>query len=496
MITLALSIKSLHGIGRRKLNKSRNKNINKEEREYENTKKELNNLLSLDVINNITAIFNTYSKIFNIRLDETNKNDLIDNIKFINYFNRNKNRKKKDDTVLGLTSVSYLSIDKYIEIFSNKKLFSKEEDKMSSYKSQNKSLKNEGDETRDNTNIFLERNIKAFEIIYDKTIDHSDYFIPSNQHCGNCWAHSTINYLKGYCKLLKDKLSDQENELCQNISVKELTLCGSDDGGCDGGKLGLGLEYLFKTGLIEEEKDKQNDIGIQQIDIQEYKSNKNNCGSNNHLKLVMKADYICECLYHSAIVHDGPDFKIHNSDCKKIFLNNKIEPPYLVGIKLKNKNDIRKFQHLKGEGIFKETFLYNNENESIEFNHAMVVTGYIVNNNNSKDHHFVVLNSHGEQWGNKGFMKYKRSIYNKFNDGFTLDYSLLMYLKFEEYKNLHNTNNIKLKVENEKEEVGIFDPKYNQFTIPKLNKKELLANNPSSNFLNLLKSPKHLTEQK
>ena len=68
-----------------------------------------------------------YSNIFNLDKNnmEKHKTDLIENIKFIQAYNKNETLNTDTygvKTELGLTSVSYLSVKSYVELYGNKKL--------------------------------------------------------------------------------------------------------------------------------------------------------------------------------------------------------------------------------------------------------------------------------------------------------------------------------------------------------------------------------------
>jgi len=189
--------------------------------------------------------------------------------------------------------------------------------------------------------------------------------VKNQERCGSCWAFSTTGSLEGQHFKATQKLV--------SLSEQNLVDCSKKEGnkGCKGGLMDKGFEYIIKNGGIDTEESyrykgvdgrcefKQADVGATMKSFVDVKR-----GSEDALQ--------------QAIAEIGP-------------------------ISVAMDAGHMSFQHYK-QGIYKER-----QCSSVKLDHGVLAVGY---GSNSEGDFWIVKNSWGEIWGDKGYFMLARNDQN------------------------------------------------------------------------------------
>jgi len=189
--------------------------------------------------------------------------------------------------------------------------------------------------------------------------------VKNQERCGSCWAFSTTGSLEGQHFKASQKLV--------SLSEQNLVDCSKKEGnkGCKGGLMDKGFEYIIKNGGIDTEESyrykgvdgrcefKQADVGATMKSFVDVKR-----GSEDALQ--------------QAIAEIGP-------------------------ISVAMDAGHMSFQHYK-QGIYKER-----QCSSVKLDHGVLAVGY---GSNSEGDFWIVKNSWGEIWGDKGYFMLARNDQN------------------------------------------------------------------------------------
>ena len=187
-------------------------------------------------------------------------------------------------------------------------------------------------------------------------------------HCGSCWAFATVGALEGqqvYLNITKSKVIP--------LSVQELVDCSSDeDCGCSGGNMGQAMADIATLGGIGSDQDYP------------YKAVEGKCNFDKK----------------KAVMSDIGSYGVYEDEEKlRHFIA--LYGPVAVGVYASDNF----FEY--HSGVFVDE-LCSNENFFTILNHAMLVVGY---GTDPKDgDYWIVKNSWGESWGEKGFIRMKRGV--------------------------------------------------------------------------------------
>lgn len=178
--------------------------------------------------------------------------------------------------------------------------------------------------------------------------------------CGSCWAFSAIGSVEGVNQIVTGEM----------ISLSEQELVDCDRGqnqGCNGGLMDYAFEFIIKNGGIDTEKDYP------------YKGADGRCdeGRKQNSKVVVIDDY-----------QDVPT-QSESSLLKAVTKN-----PVSVAIEAGG----RDFQHYQG-GVYTGACGTN-------LDHGVLAVGYGTDDD-GKDY-WIVKNSWGPSWGEKGFIRMER----------------------------------------------------------------------------------------
>jgi KDEL-tailed cysteine endopeptidase len=194
--------------------------------------------------------------------------------------------------------------------------------------------------------------------------------VKNQMQCGSCWAFSTTGSVEGINQIVTGKLV--------SVSEQELVDCDTTrDHGCHGGLMDFAFDWIVHNGGIDTERDYK------------YKAIDEQC------KVDKEARYVVTIDGHE----DVPAFD--EASLAKAVANQ----PVSVAIEA----DQREFQLYAG-GIFDAEC-------GTQLDHGVLVVGYGSELNetaadNSTVDYWIVKNSWGPMWGDKGYIRLRRNIGN------------------------------------------------------------------------------------
>ncbi|KAF7105391.1 hypothetical protein CFC21_106204 [Triticum aestivum] len=186
--------------------------------------------------------------------------------------------------------------------------------------------------------------------------------VKNQGQCGSCWAFSTVATIEGLHKIKRGTIV--------SLSEQQLVDCDSLDGGCNGGQTSRAFLWIKRNG------------GITTTASYRYKASRGQCMRNRKPAAT---------IIGSRAVKSNSEVSLMNAVANR---------PVAVAISVDGKH----FHHFK-------LGIYNGPCGDGKLNHAVTVVGYGQQKQNGAKY-WIVKNSWGGTWGDKGFMQMKRGTKN------------------------------------------------------------------------------------
>ncbi|KAI9174350.1 hypothetical protein LWI28_015997 [Acer negundo] len=214
------------------------------------------------------------------------------------------------------------------------------------------------------TGTFMYENVQQVPPSVDWRKNGAVSIVKDQGQCGSCWAFSTIAAVEGINQIKTNKLV--------SLSEQELVDCDtSENQGCNGGLMDLAFDFIKKKG------------GITTEDKYPYGANDGTCDASK--------------LNSPAVSIDGhEDVPANDEDA---LLKAAANQPISVAIDAGSSD----FQFYS-EGVFTGKC-------GTELNHGVAVVGYGTTLDGTK--YWIVRNSWGPEWGEKGYIRMQRGISDK-----------------------------------------------------------------------------------
>jgi len=190
--------------------------------------------------------------------------------------------------------------------------------------------------------------------------NNTEYLSPvkNQERCGSCWAFSTTSAIETFMRM--------NNYTVDRLSEQELVDCSIENNGCNGGIMHKAMDFVI------EQK------GLHSNEDYPYNGVDNNCTNLNNIEKITGSNIT---KYEFIIPKSPLDMMISVS-----------KSPIALGL------DANNFYFR----FYKEGVIDVPSNFSQTLNHAVLLVGY---DYDEKGFYWIIQNSWGESWGDKGFCK-------------------------------------------------------------------------------------------
>lgn len=201
------------------------------------------------------------------------------------------------------------------------------------------------------------------EIIWNNSIISN---VKNQGRCGSCWAFSTTGALEANMRI--------NNFVIDRLSEQELVDCSTENSGCNGGLMHTALDYCIENNGLSSNHDYN------------YTERTGTCLYNCNLNETIQ--------FKRVIGSNISDYKF-------------TVPRSVIDIKASLKKgpicialDASPIEFR----FYKEGIIDIPNRNTSQMNHAVLLTGYSINENGS---YWIIQNSWGEKWGDNGYAKIK-----------------------------------------------------------------------------------------
>lgn len=214
------------------------------------------------------------------------------------------------------------------------------------------------------TGKFMYANVNALPTSVDWRKNGAVTPVKNQGQCGSCWAFSTVVAVEGINQIRTNELT--------SLSEQELVDCDTNENqGCSGGLMDLAFEFIKEKG------------GLTSEIVYPYQASDETCDKNKENAPVVSIDG------HEDVPENSED------DLMKAVAHQ----PVSVAIDAGSSD----FQFYS-EGVFTGRC-------GTELNHGVAAVGYGTTIDRTK--YWIVKNSWGEEWGEKGYIRMQRGIRHK-----------------------------------------------------------------------------------
>lgn len=182
--------------------------------------------------------------------------------------------------------------------------------------------------------------------------------VKNQEQCGSCWAFSTTSAIETFMRI--------NNYTVDRLSEQELVDCSIENNGCSGGIMHKALDYIIQQKGLHSNLDYP------------YKGRDNNCTQLKDIPKVLGSNITN---YEFIIPKSPLDMMISVT-----------KSPIALGL------DANNFYFR----FYKDGVIDVPSNFSQTLNHAVLLVGY---DYDDKGFYWIIQNSWGESWGDKGFCK-------------------------------------------------------------------------------------------
>lgn len=220
----------------------------------------------------------------------------------------------------------------------------------------------------------LARQVEVPDAVDWRNVSGRVSHVKNQGQCGSCWAFSAVGALEGQEKVWKKSNESIDKNLVE-LSEQNLVDCVKDDAGCNGGLMQDAFEWVKQEGGIDDEQSYP------------YEARTRKCR--------FRKDKVAFTDTGATMLPSGDEQQLKEVVAKF--------GPVSVGIDASS----MWFQFYK-KGVYNHKHCKNKENQ---LDHGVLVVGY--GTDPKQGDYWIVKNSWGPKWGEKGYIRMARNRKNQ-----------------------------------------------------------------------------------